>query len=346
MRSTSHMVPRHGLTRRAMLASASAAMTAPAWSQDDAPSMVWTPAASMLAPAQEIYPAAWGDAIVVAGGFTVTDGELGVSDRTQLYDVASNTWRNGPTLPVARHHPHCVALGETLYVIGGFELNGDGGVWQMQSTGWMLDRDGETWRDAPSLPRPAGEAVPLALNGRIHVIGGRRPQGEANAQWNDHTDSADHFVFDPQDGEWRALRPAPTARNSAAGVVLGGKIYVVGGRRVNAGSNTENEMYDPVTDEWTTLAPMPQGQGGLAAGALDGKIVAFGGEYFRPRPGGVHPETWLYDPSRDVWEAGPPMTTPRHGLGGVTMADRVYAIGGATGVGADGTSAVVEVLSR
>ncbi|MCG8440220.1 MAG: hypothetical protein MI723_00275, partial [Caulobacterales bacterium] len=198
------------------------------------------------------------------------------------------------------------------------------------------------WEPAPPLPAPRGEAVTLVHAGRVHVIAGRSPIGQANGRWRDHGDVADHVVLDPAGGGWERARPAPTARNSAAGVALDGRLYVVGGRRVDAGSNRELEVYDPTTDRWDSLAPMPNAQGGLAAGVSGGRIIAFGGEYFRPEPGGVHAETWIYEPEQDRWRAGPDMATPRHGLGGVTIGERVYAVGGATGVGARGTSAVLE----
>ena len=38
------------------------------------------------------------------------------------------------------------------------------------------------------------------------------------------------------------------------------------------------------------------------------------------------------------------MKTPRHGLGGVTVDNRIYAIGGATQRGGNDTSALVEIL--
>ena len=88
---------------------------------------------------------------------------------------------------------------------------------------------------------------------------------------------------------------------------------------------------------------MDHGGCGLLVKVADGKIVAFGGEYFGRRSG-VHPESWIYDPAIDAWEAGPGMLTPRHGLGGVSLGGAIYAVGGATRAGAEGTSAALEVL--
>ena len=341
------------LTRRSLLAAGTGALSlglgalAP---RPRASALAWRALAPMPAPAQEIYPTLWprqGLAkVVVAGGFTTTPNGPWVTEKAFLYDPDTDTWTDGPDLPAPRHHPQLAVAGGRLHAVGGFAFKPDPsqGTWQMQSGGWAWDEAAGAWTGAPALPAPRAEAVPLAFAGRFHLIGGRSPAGSANASWRDHADVSDHHVLDPALGRWESLAPAPTARNSAAGVVLDGKLYVVGGRRVDAGNNAELEVYDPAADRWDSLAPMPQAQGGLAAGVAGGRLVAFGGEWFGPGGGGVHSETWIYDPARDLWEAGPPMLTPRHGLGGVSIGDRIFAIGGAVRDGADGTSAALEVL--
>jgi hypothetical protein len=59
----------------------------------------------------------------------------------------------------------------------------------------------------------------------------------------------------------------------------------------------------------------------------DGRIVVFGGE--RLETGGTTiAEVELFDPRRRRWSSLPDLRTPRHGLGGVAMGRRVYAIEG------------------
>ena len=55
----------------------------------------------------------------------------------------------------------------------------------------------------------------------------------------------------------------------------------------------------------------------------------FGGEDFGT--GRTIPEVELYDPRRRRWRSLPQMRTPRHGLGGVSLGNRVYSlVGGPT----------------
>lgn len=201
----------------------------------------------------------------------------------------------------------------------------------------------DRWTERTPLPAPFAETCAVSLPSGLHIATGRQPAGTDNASWSDHADSGAHFVYDAGEDRWREAAPNPHPRNSAAGVVLDGRFHVVGGRRVGAGNETWHEAYDPATDRWHTLAPLPQAQGGLAAAVAHGRIYAFGGEYFDSDGGGVHPEVWVYDPAADRWGAGPAMRTPRHGLGGVALDNRIYALAGATGPSANGTSNRVEV---
>lgn len=210
-------------------------------------------------------------------------------------------------------------------------------------------RDDGIWVPGPALPEPQGESVGLAVGDRIHLITGRTPSGKANGDWNDQGDVATHRVL--ADGRWEDARPCPMARNSAAGAVLDGALWVGGGRTVSGGGTGRLDRYDPNEDRWDTLAPIPRSYGsnnqvggGLAMVAMGGKLVAFGGEWFAPGGGGVFAETWIYDPARDAWTAGPAMRTPRHGLAAAAVDGVAYAIGGSSLVSSGATTGAVEAL--
>ncbi len=329
-------------SRRSVLLSAVALASTQARAESRALPGSWSPRAAMPWIAQEIYCTIWRGEVLVAGGmWGMPNGKRAVLDRTALYDPKSDRWREGPRLPSPRHHPSFATLGSTAYAIGGF-VTANGGQWS--ATPEVLAFDGRAWSPSSALPTPQNETVAATLGSRIHVVTGRTPKGAANAQWNDQGDTAEHQVFDPAARGWTKARPAPTARNSAAGAVIGGKLYVVGGRTVGGGNLGVLERYDPKTDEWTTLRPMPQPAGGLAAAALGDRLYAFGGEWFQGRDGGVYEAVWEYDPAKDAWRGVASMRTPRHGLAGVAIAGKVYAIGGARQFSSQDTSDVVEAF--
>lgn len=339
------------LDRRALIASAASAAALAAAPAARAQAPEWETWPEMPWPAQEIYAALWGGRIAVAGGLKAVQGQpLHIEDRLALFDVARRSWAEGPRLPQARHHPMMVATGETLWAIGGYGRSA-AGEWTNSPEVWSLDGPDAAWAAGPSLPVPQAEAVGLGHGGRVHLVTGRSPGGAANAGWNDQVDVDRHWVL--ADGRWETARPCPMARNSAAGTVLDGALWVAGGRTVTGGGTGRLDRYDPVADRWDTLAPIPpspttgqQVGGGLALVALPGRLVAFGGEWFRPRAegggGGVFAETWVYDVARDAWARGPDMKTPRHGLAAVGLDGVVVAIAGGDVVSGGHATGVAE----
>jgi len=286
----------------------------------------------------------WNGRIVVAGGlrsgadsnrrFTTLAG-------TALFDPAADTWTSGPDLPAPRHHIVLAEVGGTVYGFGGFVGETLRSGFQFRDDVYAFD--GEQWTRIGTMPAPLGETVALSVGGRIHLVTGSLHPDEGASQGASQV----HLVYEPEADAWSEARPVPTARSSATGAVIGGRLYVAAGRRTDGGVTNLGalERYDPEEDTWTPLRPVPQPSGGLAGAALGGTLYVFGGEYFSGG-GGVYEHTWAYNPETDTWTEQAPMRTPRHGLAGVALDGRVYAIGGntAAGIGA-ATSSVAEAFA-
>jgi len=348
------------LTRRSMLAAGGAAALCAATpfartaAQNSSPAIgAWTPLSDMPFPVQEIYPAPfWKDPgqgfsakpqpyniLVCAGGLTGASGN-NVTDAVTYYDPAADTWAFATPLPGARHHIALVNNNGLLYAVGGFAGDARGG-WQMRANCWRLDAIQSAWRELRPMPHPLAEAACASLSGFVHVAGGRAPAGSRNLFWSDHIDTDEHWLYDAAADRWFAQAPLPTPRNSAAAAVVGGALYVIGGRTVSDGNTPAVEVYDPGSDRWEDARPMPKAQAGLAASVLNGKIYVFGGET-SGAGGGVFPDAWEYNPRADEWRAVAAMARPRHGLGAVTLGNAVYVLGGASKAGAEETSAALD----
>ena len=307
---------------------------------------IWERRAAIPYRVQEIYPTLHQGRIYLAGGLTpdVPGNPLGLSDRLYIYDSLTDRWEQGPSLPEPRHHPYLVSSGERLFSIGGFVAAAEGGIWKASRDILLLDESLDRWTKVAELIHPQSETVAAFIDGKIYIVTGRQPGGTRNAEWQDQIDIASMQVFDPTSYEVTAGPAAPTARNSAAGAVVDGKLYVVGGRTVVGGNEAVAEVFDPVVSEWRALAPMPNAQGGIAAASSGGKLYVFGGEFFGPGGSGVHEESWVYDPASDAWSSITPMPQPRHGLGAVTIGDAIYVVGGALQASGSGTSDLLSVF--
>ena len=299
----------------------------------------WQVRAAVPYRVQEIYPAVHRGQIYLAGGFSPdVESELqGISNRLYIYDPATDRWSLGAALPGPRHHPYLVSTGDELYAFGGF-VPANGGRWSASTDILRLDESADRWEKVGDLLHPQSETVAAYIGTKIYLTSGRRPNGSRNADWNDQGDINSTQVFDPVTRTVTAGPAAPTARNSAAGAVINGRLYVVGGRVVNGGNRASTEIFEPATGEWRTAAPMPQAQGGIAAAALGGRLYVFGGEFFSSSGGGVYAECWVYDPAADRWSPIPSMPVPRHGLGAVTIGQEIFVVAGAAQAGGSGTT--------
>ena len=306
----------------------------------------WSRVADASLARQEIYPAVLDGKIYVAGG--ILSAAPGFTDLFECYDAATDSWTTLTALPEGRHHIALAAAGGKIYGIGGF--SGAMPDWRAHASVFVYDPKAERWTSGPSLPQARAEGVVASIGEKIYFVGGRVPTSAEAKHISEHADTSRAEALDLHSGRWTRIADAPSARNSAAGAVLGNKLYVVGGRQMVAQADGRSrpvnvatlEVYDPATDRWETRAPMPLAQGGLAAAAHDGKLYVFGGEQFVPQAK-VFGESWVYDPALDRWSALPAMATPRHGHGAAVVGKRIYLMGGAEKVGV-AASAVHEAL--
>ena len=333
------------LTRRAALLMTLAGVTAagtPKALAGERRAGSWQTGPALPFAVQEIYPCRHDGKLHLAGGFIAENGEItGPTSAHHALDPATGLWTPRAPLPVARHHPQLVSLGGRLHCLGGFEAD-ERGAWQMQGDMWVYKEAGDNWEWAPELPVPNAESVAGVIRGDLYLASGRLPKGDRNLDWTDHVDTARAWCFSR--GQWEEVAPMPSARNSATGGALDGRLHVVGGRTVSGGNTAVHEAYDPWSDRWERLAPMPKAQGGLASAVIGDKLYVFGGEYLEGA-GGVFPDAWVYDARRDSWSALPDMPSPRHGLGAVAQKGDIYVIGGARQAGGHQTSAAVEIYT-
>lgn len=97
-----------------------------------------------------------------------------------------------------------------------------------------------SWTMKAPLPSARGEVAAVALDGKLHAIGGS-VDGKARPF---------HDEYDPATNTWRARAPLPEARDHLALAVANGKIFAFGGftAAVHKGAGTDAFEYDPATD--------------------------------------------------------------------------------------------------
>jgi len=224
----------------------------------------------------------------------------------EVYDPARNEWKPIARMPTARSSTGTAAVGDQIYVIGGYAESGTTDVVE------VYDTRADAWRAGAPLPTKRFDAAIAVVGPWIYVIGGYDARSVTTVE-----------ALDTQTGRWQAVPPLPTPRYAFQAVVVDGKIWAMGGR--NDGGATEViEVFDPAKQTWTRAsAKLPEAIAGFGAVAVPGRVHV-----------AKYDKHWALDVKTNRWQTLAPMLTSRHGLQLAYIDGIVYAVGGcATGDG-------------
>jgi hypothetical protein len=215
-------------------------------------------------------------------GYASQEKVLSVVD---IFDLARCQWVNKIPLPPSFPHSHFALAGEAnryVYLAGG-QLGprcspaiADVFVW---------DLDEKTWRSLPALPEPRYAPTMQFFRGRLHLIGGSKPDR--------YTPVDDHLSLGvcsgvARESKWRVETPIPRAGMHRASAVVQNRLYVFGGQegdfiavpgdpKFTCDGRTVEHIYGEAyvwhNDEknWTRLPDMP-----VSASHIDYSLIVSG----------------------------------------------------------------------
>lgn len=194
-------------------------------------------------------------------------------------------------------------------------------------------RDGHAWEDLPHqtpLQSPA-----LVVHGDyLYRIGGMTARNAAGDPDDLHS-VAEFARFDPRTMAWTEMPALPQPRSSHDAVVIGDKLYVVGGWVLDGPGHGEwcpSALVYDLADEhgqWQQLPEPDFRRRALAAAAWKGKLVAIGGMTDQSE---VSPRVDFFDPATQAWTEGPDLpSSDMHGFGvaACSVDGHLYASGAA-----------------
>lgn len=221
------------------------------------------------------------------GGFFLNDG-FHASNLMYEYHVQTNTWSQGPSLPMNVGAGQMGVVGRVLYYFGGRNADNVG-----QTDMWSLNLDdpNAAWQAAPPIPHTANHDGAVVLNDKIYAIGGIVDKEEDTSNENYLQ------VFDPSSDSWSqaAAMPIGLGHIASAVTVADGDIIVCGGQTDGSDQvlNDEVLQYDPTTNSWSYLTNLPGDRSSDFVGYLDGKLIVTGGNmYSEPY---ISTTTWVAD---------------------------------------------------
>ncbi|MDB5091766.1 MAG: hypothetical protein JWR09_5760 [Mucilaginibacter sp.] len=276
--------------------------------------------------------------VAVEGKLYLIGGDGGAKP-VEAYDPKTSTWTKKATAPFTMHHLQAVGLSDKVYVLDAFFEGGYPDQVSLPNV-YSYDTKKDSWQKLTEIPadRRRGGAGEAVYNGKLYIVCGitHGHRSGTNSMFD---------CYDPASDKWTSLPDAPHIRDHSMAVVVGDKLYAIGGRNTSL-HDANNFMsffdkvvldvdcYDFKTGKWSTLdAKLPMGTGGGTAVNLDNKIYYIGGERATAtKPNGPQKDVYSLDPSKDTqWEKVADLNRARNGVGGTVLNHKIYIAGGAGG---------------
>lgn len=221
-----------------------------------------------------------GDQIIIAGGNNFPEGlpwEGGIKkyyNRVIVYNNQKDTLLNTFTfnLPANVAYAAVAQLKDGIFYAGGENENGP-----LSSAYFIKKSKSQSFEiiELPSLPIAISNAVAVATENAVYVLGGANKEGVSNKVWK--------LALNNIKKGWtaQASMPQPTAFTAAA--IANEHIYIMGGRckETNGISKIYKEVYafDVENNFWEQKASLPETVSAACAVAIDNnKILFIGGD--------------------------------------------------------------------
>ncbi|XP_058518128.1 kelch-like protein 6 isoform X2 [Ochotona princeps] len=152
----------------------------------------------------------------------------------------------------------------------------------------------------------------VTLKNEVYISGGKETQHDV-------------WKYNSSINKWIQIEYLNIGRWRHKMVVLGGKVYVIGGfdglQRIN-----NVETYDPFHNCWSEAAPLLVHVSSFAATSHKKKLYVIGGG---PNGKLATDKTQCYDPSTNKWTLKTAMPVEAKCINAVSFRDRIYVVGGA-----------------
>ena len=195
----------------------------------------------------------------------------------------------------------------------------------------LPDLNKGVWVRGPNLPSPRQDMAAAVLAGRIYLIGGFGPhdqQMDTTLVWEPQVEGeprGEAAHAGARLGLWTYAARIPEPVDHAAAAVVGGSIYIAGGRIEDLVTN-KFWRYDAGSDSWTELPSMPIPRFGPTMQAIGDRIYVMGGAVSH---GNDATSMMIYDIPTGQWHVRAYATVyERVALSSAVIDGRIALVGG------------------
>jgi N-acetylneuraminic acid mutarotase len=185
------------------------------------------------------------------GGFSAKNAKGEENLLVSNADVAAvsttgGEWQALPSLPEPRSSFDAAVQGDTIYVIGGWQLRGEeDSIWH--TTAWKLDlsQAAPEWSAIPSPPFQRRALAVADFDGKIYAIGGMQSEGGPTTKTS---------VFDPATGNWT---DGPSLVGEQGMTGFGASAFATGGRLYVSTHDGELQRLSEDGAAWEIVQKLP-----------------------------------------------------------------------------------------
>lgn len=276
-----------------------------------------------------------------------------ISQAAFAHDPETGQWERLPDVPgqVGRLAATAQAIGGHVFIFGGYEVAAGGQETTSPATDIYIASERRYERGADA-PVPLDDTVSGVWRNRlIYLVSG----------WSTDRTVPTVQAYDPAADRWLAATPIPgTPVFGHAGGLIDDTLVYCGGAKMLDATTPPTPKYaasaecyrgdidpaDPAVIAWRAIASHPgAARYRAAAGPVRTAAVAgilfvggtanpynYNGIGYDQRPSSPEAASWIYDPARDTWTAGPVFDTPTMDHRGLVHASNAWwMIGGMAG---------------
>jgi hypothetical protein len=196
----------------------------------DTASNTWSAGAPVPEGIEGAAAGAFNGKVYLVGGDNNFDPGDGVYNTVEIYDVASDSWSSGASMPVGSSNPGGVQVGNYLYVAGGWGTSSPGA--NLTETE-RYDMSSNTWEQGPAFTPAKADFALSASSDALYAIGG---DSDGGGFFDASTSVYRLDLTNWPSGTWEDLNdplPAPRTANGAGfcttAITGSGENWSVGG---------------------------------------------------------------------------------------------------------------------
>ncbi len=225
-------------------------------------------------------------------------------------NTSSSAWVSQAPMPTKRAGLGLVAFEGQIFAIGG--VRGNNRATRLVE---IYDPITDSWIEGAAKPTATANIAAVVLDDKIYVPGGCTNQGQAIDKLE---------IYNPKTDSWEQGAALPEARCGYGLVAFQDKLYLFGGWNGSAFEDTVF-AFTPKANTWEVIAnPMPQAKGYVGAATLNETIYVVGGYDGQNEFNQTH----VFMPETGKWLEKATLQEKRGGLGLISAANNLYAIGG------------------